>query len=137
MEFPVSMYDPPPDDQPAATHEQPGSPPVNPLMALQQILGSGRNPVSEVPARVIVALNFVKMCNDHVGYWGMMGGNSRKTRMVVKTQELPGAQSGALDRACVCLGRYFDGHDIDEPLYDPTDYLTDEEMANELGRGDS
>jgi hypothetical protein len=110
-----------PDD--SQQSEQP-APQINPLLALHAMLQEGpRNPISEIPTRVLVALNFVKMCNDYTGYWGMLGGNHRKTRMVVRTLEIPGAQQGAMDRACVCLGRYFDGQDVDEP----PDYLLDEE----------
>jgi hypothetical protein len=110
-----------PDD--SQQSEQP-APPINPLLALHAMLQNGqRNPIAEIPTRVLVALNFVKMCNDHTGFWGMIGGNHRKTQMVVKEMELPGAQHGAMDRACVCLGRYFDGQDVDEP----PDYLLDEE----------
>lgn len=74
------------------------------------------SPADEIPCRVMVAMSFVKLCNDYTGYWGMMGGSETGVESVVRELELSGPQQGALQRACVCLGRYFDGQDVDQPV---------------------
>lgn len=87
----------PPTEQPKAEKEQPSS----------------------IPARVQVAMQLVALTNDHEQwrYWQPRRGGS-----AMKKPEAPTCQHDALLRACLCLSRYFDGHDIDQP---PLYYLPD------------
>jgi hypothetical protein len=121
MDFPVNVFAmQPPGDEP--TKQQ--------LAALHQAAAADRPPpeeydlIDEVPKRVRVALTFIEMCNDYTHPKALIVGQPHVgIESSIQIPELPGPQSGALQRACVCLGRYFDGQDVDEP----PDYLLDDE----------
>lgn len=63
------------------------------------------------PPEVIVAFNFVNLCNQNMGptfYSSPFGGGE------VVHEELHPAQEGAMRLALACLGRYFSGYKGDK-----------------------
>ncbi len=66
--------------------------------------------VEELPASIVMAMAFTKLCNMHMGFRGFPIENEDGTVTChVQHQELHPAQEGALRLACQALGNYFVG----------------------------
>ncbi len=70
---------------------------------------------SGVPVRVAVAIDFIRQCNEHMGLQAM-GWSGEQDATDVRSLELHAKQEAAFDRACNCLGKYFDGT-LEAPEY--------------------
>lgn len=66
-----------------------------------------------IPMRVLVAIDFVSLCNKHTGYRGFQNVSAAGELLTdVRTQNLNPRQTAALMSACNMLGRYFDGRPL-------------------------
>lgn len=62
-----------------------------------------------VPPEVVIAMRFIEHCNEHMAAPYTFRDEEGFLDSGLVERELPGCQEGAFRRACVLLGRYFDG----------------------------
>jgi hypothetical protein len=82
----------------------------------------------ELPARIKAAIQLIAITNDYETACAWPRGFGR---MLVRKPQAPVCQKDAMLRACLCLSRYFDGNNIDQP---PEYFVPDDPVTVEFAR---